>query len=167
MTYVEPLVFVCLMLCGIGLFALRQKKPLALVWGLTSIFLLCWPPVAWLASRPLEAWYPRTAPQIDRAQAIVVLSSTVLARQSWRPFPVADGETYERCVYAAWLYSNARQVPVLASGGPGGEGEEAYAVTMKRVIQAEGVPGSMIWTEERSSRTYENAVYSAETLRTK
>ncbi len=36
---------------------------------------------------------------------------------------------------------------------------------MRRFLQAEGVPESLIWTEERSRSTHENAVYGSEILR--
>jgi uncharacterized SAM-binding protein YcdF (DUF218 family) len=36
---------------------------------------------------------------------------------------------------------------------------------MHDLLQDGGIPGSMIWTEERSRSTYENAVYGAAILR--
>jgi uncharacterized SAM-binding protein YcdF (DUF218 family) len=36
---------------------------------------------------------------------------------------------------------------------------------MKRTLVGEGVPQDMVWLEERSQSTYENAVFAAEILR--
>lgn len=36
---------------------------------------------------------------------------------------------------------------------------------MRQLLQEAGVPEAMIWTEQRSRSTYENAVYGAEILR--
>ena len=36
---------------------------------------------------------------------------------------------------------------------------------MREMLERDGIPETMIWTEERSRSTYENAVYGAEVLR--
>jgi uncharacterized SAM-binding protein YcdF (DUF218 family) len=112
----------------------------------------------------LECWYvPRALPAGD-AQAIVVLSADVRPPLPERPVPLPDNATYERCQYAAWLHKHWRQLPVLACGGMGPYGGEAFSVAMRRVVEGEGVPPPMIWTEEKSRSTHENAVYGAELL---
>jgi uncharacterized SAM-binding protein YcdF (DUF218 family) len=68
-------------------------------------------------------------------------------------------------MHAAWLFHNWKSVPILAAGGPESGGGEAASVTMRRMLEQEGVPSSMIWTEERSRTTYENALFGAQILR--
>jgi len=36
---------------------------------------------------------------------------------------------------------------------------------MRRILESEGIPPSMIWIEDRSGTTHENAVYGSEILR--
>ncbi len=160
MTYVEPLVAGFLLLAAAGLWLRRR----ALVWcALAGLLLACSEPAAWLASQPFEAWYPSSPYPPSDAQAIVVLSSGTLPRSQDRPYPVPDHYTYERSLHAAWLYKNWRPLPILACGGM--YRMDALADVIKRLLEAEGVPPERIWTEERSSSTWENAVFGAEILK--
>jgi uncharacterized SAM-binding protein YcdF (DUF218 family) len=135
--------------------------------GILGLFLVSWLPMAWLVSIPFEARYSgRPIPDGD-GQAIVVLSGNVLPPRPERPTPLADRDTYERCQYAAWLYKNWRNVPVLACGGAGPDGGEPFSLAMRRILEGEGVPASMIWTEEKSRSTHENAAFGAELLRSR
>jgi len=138
-----------------------------LLFGVSALLLLSLPPVAWLTSRPFESWYPRRPFPGGDAQAIVVLASNILPPRPERPIPLPDRDTYERCQYAAWLHQNWRKLPILAGGGAMTDGGEPYAATMSRILQGEGVEKSMIWTEESSHSTHENAVYAAGVLRAK
>jgi uncharacterized SAM-binding protein YcdF (DUF218 family) len=64
------------------------------------------------------------------------------------------------------LYKQWRQVPVLACGGRQDDsGQEPFSVTIRDLLQEAGVPGGMVWTEERSRSTYENAAFGATILR--
>ena len=167
MTYVQPLLLTFLLIAALGLFRLRKGGRILLpALGLVGLFLLSWPPAAWLFSRPLEAWYPERpffAP--PSAQAIVLIASAVIPPQYGIPYAVPDKQTFGRSEYAAWLYSHGQALPVLACGGPGAKGEQPASVTMRRLIQQAGIPDSMIWTEERSRSTHENAAFAAEILR--
>ena len=135
--------------------------------GVIGLFLLSWPPAAWLLSCALEGRYAPRAFPVGEADAIVVLSGNVQPPLPERPVPLADRDTYERCHYAAWLYHNWRKLPVLACGGVGSHGGEAFSVTMRRLLDAEGVPASQIWIEDESRSTHENAVDAAALLRQK
>jgi len=170
-TYLQPLLSVVLFVLVIGAWRTRNprtgRRSRFLVLGILGLLFLSWHPAAWLASQPLECWFPRQAlPAGDGAdaQAIVVLSAEVKPPLRERPIPLPDQATYERCQYAAWLHKNWRALPVLACGGVGAKGGEAYSVAMRRLLQGEGVPAPMIWTEEKSRSTHENAVYGAEFL---
>src|ERR1017187_908711 len=125
-----------------------------------------WPPVEWLLSRPLEARYPvrpfRATPGL---QAIVVFGSSISPPLHERPFPEADFETIERCAYAAWVYRQIGPAPVRACGGRASGRRLACAVAMRELLRQAGIPEDMIWTEEESRSTYENARFGAEILR--
>lgn len=165
--YTQPLTLVFLTLAMIGVWRLRHdKRSRVATFGILGLLLLSWPPMDWLLSRPLEASYPVRPFQSPPPQAIVVLSSAVSPPQYERPFPLADAQTYQRCLYAAWLHKQwPHSVPVLACGGPGTLPEQPYSVVMRQMLKREGVPEDMIWTEERSRTTHENAVFGAEILR--
>lgn len=163
MTYTQPLIFLFLAIGFVGLWR-RSWRLVAMALG--GIFLVAWPPVDWLVSRPLEAWYLREAFPGGEAEAIVVLSAGADPAEPERPNPLPDQDTYARCRHAAWLFKNWRTLPVLACGGLAGENRgQAFSTTMSRLLQTEGVPAATIWTEERSRSTHENAAFGAEILR--
>ena len=166
MTYVQPLILLLLVISVVGLFRMRKCKGVRLAAiGPIGLFLASWPPMDWLLSRPLEAWYAQRNLSTESAQVIVVLSSSVTPREDGIPYSLPDKETYERCEFAAWLQTHGHPVPVLAAGGLQKAGEEPLSETMRQLLRRAGVAESMIWTENRSSSTHENAVYSAEILR--
>src|SRR4051812_3057148 len=103
MTYTQPLLLLCVVLAFAGLFRLWQcrRKGLAIV-GVAALALVCWPPVEWLLSRPLEGRYPvRPFKSSAGLQAIVVFSEAVASPTFERPYPQASLGTAERCEYAA------------------------------------------------------------------
>jgi len=113
----------------------------------------------------LENRYLKQPFQARPTQAIVVLSSGVTPAKYYRPFAVPDEETYKRCEFAAWLYKNWQALPVLVSGGRSRPGARPLASVMRELLLHADVPDDMIWTEERSQSTHENATYSTEILR--
>ena len=154
------------MITAFGLFRMRKCKGVRLAAiGPIGLFLVSWPPMDWLFSRPLEMWYVPRDLSTESAQAIVVLSSSVTPQQDGIPYSLPDKETYERCEFAAWLHMHAHPVPILATGGARSAGEQPVSETMRRLLQRAGVGESMIWTESRSSSTHENAAYSADILK--
>ncbi len=166
MTYVQPFFPVLIALTAVSILLCRKSRARRFgVVAALALLLFSWQPIACALVWPLERAYH--SPPLDRdVQAIVVLSSSVLFPGPPIPEAVPGPDTYQRCVYAAWLYRNGFPVPVLASGG-GSSGETPYSTVMRGVLEREGVPSSMILTEERSRSTYENAVYSAGILREK
>ena len=166
MTHIEPLLLIFLLITAMGLLRMRNRRGVLLpAFGLLGLFLLSCPPVDWLLSRPLEVWYPQQSLPARSADAIVVLASAVSPPQYERPYPLPDPKTYERSEFAAWLHHHWRPVPVLACGGPGGPGQPPFSATMRQLLERAGVPGGMIWAEERSQDTHQNAAYGAEILR--
>jgi uncharacterized SAM-binding protein YcdF (DUF218 family) len=132
--------------------------------AVVCFFLVSWPPVDWLLSRPLEGQYhPEPFPPTP-VQAIVVLAAAVHPPLYERPYSIPDQETFERCEYAAWVHRSRRGVPVLACGGRMGA-EGPYSVVMAGYLERAGVPRTEIWTEERSRSTHENALFGADVLK--
>jgi uncharacterized SAM-binding protein YcdF (DUF218 family) len=158
LSYQQPILLFFLACVAFGL--IRRKGRGFAVFALMGLFLFSWPPVEWLISRPLEAWYPVRALPPDGADAIVVLESSVSPPTYERPFPQPDFETYSRTRYAAWLYRHWKPLPVLAVAGFDGG-----APAMRELLIASGVPDAGIWIEERSRSTYENALYGGRILR--
>lgn len=114
-------------------------------------------------SGTLEWRYPATLSSANEADAIVVLSGGGGPGTPSQPQSVPALDTYLRCKCAAWLYTYWRSVPIIASGGPADA--VVLSLLMRPVLEASGVPPGMIATEERSTSTYENAVYTAQLLR--
>jgi uncharacterized SAM-binding protein YcdF (DUF218 family) len=169
-TYTEPLLLIFL-ICGFaGLLRTRRflkpRKPVLLATGLAGVSLSCWSPAEWLLAQPLEAWYRDDVPPDGRAEAIVVLSSSVEPPSRFSPVSFPDPSTYRRCRYAAWLYREWQGAPrILVSGGPAGPSRPPVALTMVDLLVAEGVPAGVIKIEDKSRNTYENALYSSNLLK--
>ena len=162
-TYIQPLIFVCagLALLGLTMVPRSRGRTIALL-GVGGFLLFSWGPVDWLLSRPLEGWYPvRPFAAPPGMQAIVIPGSTVDPPDSGRPYVLPDKTTFDRCEYAAWIYHRCGPLPVLACGGAQKDASSA----MRQLLRREGVPDNMIWTEDRSWSTHENAKYGAEILR--
>jgi uncharacterized SAM-binding protein YcdF (DUF218 family) len=102
----------------------------------------------------LEWWYTAPPPPGADADAIVVLSGA---------------HTTARYQHAAWLYTHWRNLPVLACVGSGetAGAADTCATRARKILNSGGVPSSMIWLEERSATTHENAMYAADMLRRK
>jgi uncharacterized SAM-binding protein YcdF (DUF218 family) len=169
MTYTEPLLLIFFLAALVGLSRVwRCPRKTLLVAGIVGLILTAWPPVEWLLSRPLEGRYPvqpfRPPPGL---QAIVVFSSAVSPPIYERPYPQADAETAERCAYAAWIYRQIGPLPVLACGGRQNAITPPFAATMRELLRQGGVAENMIWTEEKSTSTHENALFAAEILRSR
>ena len=169
-TYIQPLFPFLFLIAAVGIVrSWKQttgRKPSLLALAVFGLFLVSWPPVGWALLRALEAPYPpREFPPTDDAQAIVVLASAVYPASPPLPTPRLGSDTFERCLYVAWLHKNWRPLPVLASGGTSATSTPPYALVMREALRLEGVPDSMIWTEEQSHSTYQNALYSAQILK--
>jgi uncharacterized SAM-binding protein YcdF (DUF218 family) len=166
MTYTQPLLLIFLTIATIGLLRSPRSvgKRLAIT-GVAGIFITSWPPADWLFSRPLEARYAvRPFEPESQLQAIVVLGESVQPPQFEEPYPLPGNGTYRRCEYAAWIYGRYGPLPVLVSGGRVSQAGPPISATMRELLLRKGIPDSMIWTENRSRSTYENAVYSSEIL---
>jgi uncharacterized SAM-binding protein YcdF (DUF218 family) len=168
MTYTEPLLAFFLLVAAAGLVRLRNASTrlprLLIAAGLLGILLASSPLIPWAAGFMLENGYEKRLPAgLDGAQAIVVLSGTVLPAEPWRPVPLLGWETFDRVSYAALLFRR-HPAPIVVSGGAL-EGDEAFAVSMRRVLIEQSIPPEQIWTEDKSTSTFENASFITQLLR--
>jgi len=159
-----PVFFVLLIVAVAG--ALLRRR-LVLLLALGAIYVWGWSPFAtffvWTLERPFAA-----VPALPAdAQAIVVLSGSFYPPSRTQPEILPGPGTYLRCEHAAWIYRHWKAVPVLATGGPvRGHGQLFDGtIAMAKTLEDAGVPAAMIWRENQSLTTYDNAVYSARLLR--
>jgi uncharacterized SAM-binding protein YcdF (DUF218 family) len=168
MTYTEPLTLLVILVAAVGLYGLRHSWRTISWWvalcGFLGLVVLTWPPAAGLMAYPLVGRYAKEIRPAGDAEAIVVLGGAVNDPTRERPYTLVGRDTYRRVMHAAWLFQNWKPLPILATGGAqSGEGEPV-SVIMRQMLEQQGVPSSMIWTEEQSRSTYENALYSARLL---
>lgn len=165
MTYAQPLLLIFITAALAGLLAVRSPRgKYTALGGVLGVLLISWPPVDWLLEQPLAMRYPvRPFQAPPDLQAIVVLGSNVQPLQYERRYPLPDFETFKRCEHAAWIFQRWGPLPVLACAGK--QPHVRAGDTMRDLLQRAGVGESMIWTEEQSRSTHENAMYGAKILR--
>jgi uncharacterized SAM-binding protein YcdF (DUF218 family) len=95
----------------------KECKLNLLVIAAAGLFFVPWPPIVWLVVQAFEAPYPPRKVLPADAQGIVVSVSAVYPPSPVLPIPRLGNDTFERCLYAAWLYKNVRPLLILASGG--------------------------------------------------
>lgn len=167
MTYIQPLILLCALAACWGWVRVRRCPGKGILTGsMVGLVLLSWPPVDWLLSRPLESRYERRFLPVTAApEAIVVFGSSVDPPRRETPYPIPDLDTFLRCEQGAWLHRQWPATPVVASGGGGRWPRPPVAVEMRELLGRAGVPADLIWTEENSRSTYENAEFVAAILR--
>lgn len=163
MTYVEPLLLLCIAIALAGLAIRSPKGKLVALSGVLALFLISWPPIDWLLAKPLEAAYPvRPFTPPPGLQAVVVLGGSIRHAEYERPYAIPDYQTFKRCKHAAWIAKRWGPLPILACQGT--QMGAGVKDTMRNELLSEGIPENMIWTEERSGSTRYNAVFGAEIL---
>jgi uncharacterized SAM-binding protein YcdF (DUF218 family) len=166
MTYTEPLLSLLAVGFAAWLWTYRRSPGHGMAAaGLVFLMLISWPPFDWLLARPLEAWYPSVPFNAEPTDAIVILAGGISPARPGFPFESPNEATVDRCEFGIWLFKHWGHVPVLVSGGPERPGGKPYAVTLREFLEQAGVDPALIWTEERSGSTHENALYGAEILR--
>lgn len=124
-------------------------------------------PVRYLIVGSLEWRYPFVETVHSDVEAIVVLSGTVHTTDTVRPFPELGPSTIERCLHAAKLHKSAPDKPILVSGGMVEVDGAVAAPLMRDFLIRQGVNEQLIFLEDKSRTTYENAVECARILREK
>ncbi|MCC6587471.1 MAG: YdcF family protein [Bryobacterales bacterium] len=125
------------------------------------------PPLAALGLRAINSGYAPIPGAEVPADSIVVLSGHVAGPDEQYPTATPHTDTAERLRHAATLYRTWRKLPIIVTGGTRDLSGVAFAVTMKRELVRMGVPEEDIWTEEQSTNTHENALFSAKLLAAK
>jgi uncharacterized SAM-binding protein YcdF (DUF218 family) len=164
LTYAHPLLLLFLVIGTWG-FVKRRRGPVAA--GLLGVFLVTWQPTAWLAVQPLEAWYRPQPPQTAGGEAIVVLAAGSTPAEDAELQASLKENTYLRCRHGLAIWRRNPRLPILLCGGRSDVVPTPTAAIMRRMLAEEGVPDTLLWTEERSTSTYENALYGAQILRGK
>lgn len=129
--------------------------------ALLGLLILASPPVANALIRSIETRPPIAAPDLARAQAIVILGGGAYAAPEYGTDTVTRW-SLERVRYGVYLQKRSG-LPILVTGGaPYGGRPEGEA--MKEVIERD-FGGTVHWTENASRDTAENAAYSAPVLK--
>jgi uncharacterized SAM-binding protein YcdF (DUF218 family) len=116
-------------------------------------------------TRSLEWQYlpPADAPKVD---AIVVLGGSTNAAQYPRPL-VEIGGAGDRILYAAYLFKLGKAPFILLSGGNiewQGTQNSTPATEMAEIMGMLGVPQDVLWLQDKSQNTHEDATYSSKML---
>src|SRR5262245_19688843 len=169
-SYFEPALPLLLFLGLVGIIGAwrnseKGKKPVLLTMAVVGMLLLSTNVFAKILSLPLEAWYDDKDPQaLETVEAIVVLAGSVKSPLPDQPYSYLSQDTYRRVQHGIWLFKRWKSsVPILVCGGAP-ENQKPYSQTMRRVLETEGIPPNLIWTDDRSRSTHENAVYGSEVL---
>lgn len=162
-----PASLLCVLAIGLVLALIGRRRLgwVILFLGTSLFYALCTPYMAYRLNAPLETIpaLPDDAARGSNAQAIVVLSGGFLAAAPEYGEDVVDHITLQRLRYAAHL-QRVTGLPVLTSGGRLDRAKLSLAEMMKHALEADfGVP--VMWTEDQSADTYENAVKSAAILK--
>jgi uncharacterized SAM-binding protein YcdF (DUF218 family) len=158
-----PTLFITLCLLGALLALAWRHTGIAVVLVASlSLFVLATPAVSSYLLRQLEAEIPDTG-DFGGAQAIVVLGGDQRIGNGADIADTLGPLSLERLVWAAQAFRKLR-LPVAVSGGLVPGGHAAAAALMKPVLERDfAVP--VVWSEERSRTSFENAVFTAELLR--
>jgi uncharacterized SAM-binding protein YcdF (DUF218 family) len=159
---VHPLLLLFLAIATWGLIKRRRAMIAA---GLIGIFLVAWPPAAWVGAQLLEAWYSPHPPVSTGAEAIVVLAAGAVPPEAAELQASLKEDSYLRCRHGLWIWKQNPRLPILLCGGTTSRVATPAATLMRQMMANEGVPGALLWTEDRSTSTYENALYGAQILR--
>lgn len=158
-----PAVFIVLCLAGALIGLLWHRVGLAVVLAASlCLFAAAMPALSSYLLQEVESEIPVSS-DLHAAQAIVVLGGDQ-RRGNGAEIPDALGPlSLERVVFAAQAFRQLR-LPVIVSGGRVRGMHASSAELMKPALERDfAVP--VVWSEDRSRTTYENALYTAELLR--
>lgn len=163
---VYPMGLACILLI-ISLF-LRGRRRAETILVLTALVVLWVGGNRWVSmslTRSLEWQYlpPADAPKVD---AIVVLGGSTNSAQYPRPI-VEIGGAGDRILYAAYLFKQGKAPYILLSGGNiewQGTRNSTPATEMAEIMGMLGVPQNVLWLQDKSQNTHEDATYSAKML---
>jgi uncharacterized SAM-binding protein YcdF (DUF218 family) len=125
------------------------------------LFVVSTEAVGYLAIASLESAYPPTPETPKPTDTLVVLSGGLSVDEAGEEVRLGD-DTLKRCLYAVRVYRRAGGCRMILSGGKvdWSEPGPTYAAAMRDFVVEMGVRPDDLVLEEKSSSTYENAVYS-------
>jgi uncharacterized SAM-binding protein YcdF (DUF218 family) len=157
-----PTVFITLAL--IGAWLTLYRAPMGVLISLIaalSLYACATPVVASILLERLDAKVP-TGTELSQAQAIVVLGGDLHLSHGVDEDALGP-LSQQRVAYAAAAYRKLH-LPVAVSGGPVSDAHRTEGALMRSVLETDySVP--ITWVEDRSTSTYENALYTAQMLR--
>jgi uncharacterized SAM-binding protein YcdF (DUF218 family) len=159
-----PTGFLTLIVIGLLLHGRLHRFGRRLAWFATiGLFLLSLPVVSHMALMALETGLPTTPPAEHPPQAIVVLGAEVVPDRQDALGARAGLLTLDRLRSAAAL-RRSTGLPILVTGGTTERDTPAVGRVMERTLQNDfEIP--VRWVEARSLDTRENALFSADILR--
>jgi len=168
---VEPYTLLLLCLTAALVWACRRQRPRSAALVTSTVLVGCLvvlslPVTGHLAMRSLESAYPPSDDVPGPDDTLVVLSCE-LVLEKLHPVQVRLGyESAARCLHAVRLYKRAGRCRIVLSGGKIDSGPSpALARAMQRFVVELGIRPEDILLEDKSSTTYENALYSKALLK--
>lgn len=156
-----------LLLVAVAMWRRRLARAVAAC-TVVCLFLWTWDPATAFFARTLESQFTAGRPA-GEADAIVVLGGNIYPPDESQTEILPGYSTYLRCRHAALLYRTWKALPVVATGGfvISRNASVDGTVAMQHVLESEGVPAAMIWVENQSRNTSENALHTNRLLRGK
>jgi uncharacterized SAM-binding protein YcdF (DUF218 family) len=137
------------------------RNRLGRIWRACVALLACVGALFVLATvTPVDSWWATALADRwndPRGDVLIVLGGSTLDHGT------IGGSSYWRGVYAVLCYRQARYRLVVVSGGP--PGSSSPAVALRQFLTSQGVPEQVLVLEDRSRTTRENALFTAELLR--
>ena len=161
-----PAVMLLGVAAGLALRTVRRRAGnLVVAASLLTLFLATLDPVAHLLLRGLDH-YPALGPdrlEAHRPGAVVVLSGGRTRHAREYGGETVDAHTLERLRYGVRVY-RATGLPLLFSGGNVTEDDGLSTAFLMKEAAVDDFRVPVVWLEEESRNTWENALYTARLL---
>lgn len=167
--FFPPGIFIVLLVLSVVFVNNLKRLKILLLMQILLIYILSIPLTSQTLFSQLETIAALSEAQIstnkkmNKVDVIIVLAGGISAYKNEYHGPAIGYFTQERLHYAAWLQKRTG-LPVIVTGGieRGGASE---AQLMKQTLQNEYGIKSLIWVEQESKNTYENALFSSKIMK--
>jgi len=168
----QPFAVLCLLILALLAWTQYKHPPArrGLRWATAACvaFIVLTTPVAnYLLLGSLEWQNPPVMQRPADTEAIVVLAGGSRPAETEGTLSAINTDGMVRCVHAARLYHQGEPCPVVLTGGQvdPDNPRPAEVVPMRELLRELGVPEEQLREENQSQSTYENAVHTAELLK--
>jgi len=168
----EPytLVLLCLLAALAGIWRRQRPRTISQIAAtvLTGLLIaLSVPTTGYLAMETLESAYPPTNDVPASHDILVILSHGIIRESRDRSIVRLDHASTARCLHAVQLYKRSGGCRVVLSGGKTdwSDPSPTLAEVMRRFVVEVGIHPDDILLEDKSSNTYENALFSKALLK--